>query len=159
MRYLLVLPLVLMFLAGCSKSDRETINGTWTFYELKGPDGKMMYSADKAEQKKITDETVKEQLPMMAAAGYDEAKFRDMIAKQFTAIGKTTFTFDEKGTVKTGGAPNAEKAPESKFTLDEKKKTITIKAKEGEELKYTYTFKDDKLTMKGAQEEFILQKK
>jgi hypothetical protein len=148
-----------LFIAGCSKSDRESINGTWSFYELKGQDGKTMYSADKAEQKKITDKMVKEQLAMYAGAGIDEKMIRETFQKQFEAIGKVTFTFDNKGTVKVAGN-GADKSgdTESKFTMDEKKKEVTIKSDE-REMKYTYAFKDDKLVMKGTAEEFTLVKK
>jgi len=159
MRYLLVLPLVLLFIVGCSKSDREAINGTWSFYELKGQDGKAMYSSDKEEQKKITDKMVKEQLAMYAGAGIDEKMIRETFQKQFDAIGKVTFTFDDKGKVKVAGN-GADKSgdTESKFTMDEKKKEVVIKS-EDREMKYTYTFKDDKLVMKGTAEEFTLIKK
>jgi len=159
MRYFAILSIFFLFSFTKSSSDQNRILGMWSFYELKGPDGKMTYSADSAEQKKIADETVKEQGPAMEAAGYDEAKLREMLTKQFEAIGTTIFTFDDKGTVKTGSSLNGEQVSESTFTLDEKKKKITIKNMAGEGVTYVYSFKDDKLIMKRTQEEFTLQKK
>lgn len=159
MRYLLVLPLFVLFLAGCAKSDREMLNGTWSFHELKGQDGKVMFSTDKAKQKELTDEMVKDQLAMYAGAGVDEKMLRDMAAKQFEAMEKMTFTFDEKGVAKveTNGEDKT-RDTESKFTMDDKKKEIVIKS-DDREMKYTYAFDGDKVTMKGKTEEFTLVKK
>ena len=160
MRYLLVLPLFVLFLVGCAKSDREMLNGTWSFHELKGRDGKVMFSTDKAKQKELTDEMVKDQLAMYAGAGIDEKTLRDMATKQFAAMEKMTFTFDEKGVAKveTNDKENKERDTESKFTMDDKKKEIVIKS-EDREMKYTYKFDGDKVTMKGESEEFTLVKK
>ncbi len=136
------------------------LNGTWSFHELKGRDGKVMFSTDKAKQKELTDEMVKDQLAMYAGAGIDEKTLRDMATKQFAAMEKMTFTFDEKGVAKveTNDKENKERDTESKFTMDDKKKEIVIKS-EDREMKYTYKFDGDKVTMKGESEEFTLVKK
>jgi len=70
-----------------------------------------------------------------------------------------TFTSDEKGVAKveTNGEDKT-RDTESKFTMDDKKKEIVIKS-DDREMKYTYAFDGDKVTMKGKTEEFTLVKK
>lgn len=158
MKYLLVLPLFVLLLTGCSKSDREQIIGKWKFEELKSNEGEVMYSTDPAVQKKTADKIVKEQMVMYAGSGITEEMLRKQIQEQFKAVGKTTFEFDTKGNVnvKTNSGNNANDT-KSTYKMDEAKKSVVIKNGD-REMKYTYKFDGDKLTMKGEGESFTLKK-
>jgi hypothetical protein len=151
--------MILFVMTSCAKNDRERINGTWSFYELKGSNGKTAYSADSKKQKQIVDDMVKEQAAMYAGSEVNENMLRQMITEQFKVFGKVTFTFTENGMAKVqNNSGDKSQDNESKFIMDEKKKELTIKY-DSREMKYKYSFDDDKLTLKGEEEEITLIRK
>lgn len=157
MRYLLMLPLFVVLLASCSKSDKELLKGDWTMFEME-KDGKMMMSADPAKQAKIWEDLWNEQKAFMEQMGMTKETFMDNAKKQMSEMGKTTFTFDEKGKVTVKGSTPNEENTASDYTLNEEKKELTIKDN-GKEQVYSYSFEDDKITLKQDKDKLVFKRK
>lgn len=135
-----------MFLAGCSKSDRELMNGKWSVQEVKA-NGETMFTTDKATQAKVVDRFVSQQMAQMPPeAQAQAAMMKEMFAKQMDVIGKTTIEIKEDGSF-ISTRYEGEKAVESKgkMTLDEKKKEVTMKSDTEE--KFKYELKDDSMKL------------
>lgn len=155
MRYLLFLPLFVVFLSACSKSDKEMIKGEWTMSEME-KDGKLVMSADAKKQKELLDEAWKEQGPLMEQMGMTRDIFDQNMQTQFKAMSETIFIFTEKGKVDIKA--KGKTSDSSDFTLNEEKKQITIKDKEKEEV-YTYEFKDDLMTLTQKKDKLVFKRK
>src|SRR5688572_11533073 len=98
MRYLFILPLALILITSCTKSDREALNGKWSYLEIR--DGKnVVYSSDKAELDKIIEKRIKEEGPMYAQMGMDENMMRENLEKTYDKQAKFTFNFSDKDTL------------------------------------------------------------
>lgn len=160
MRYLFLLPLALILITSCSKSDREAVNGSWSFVEVR--DGqKLLYSTDKAQIDKIIDERIKEEGAMYAQMGMDENMMRQQLEQSFKDQAKFTWDFNEKDTMTINS--NSGKTAEDmkvKFSIDPEKKKLTLKGKEkGDNTEFTYTLEDDKLVLKKDKSEIHMVRK
>jgi hypothetical protein len=148
MRLLLVLPLALLFLVGCAKSDRDLLNGKWGIHEISA-NGEKMYTANKAEQGKIVDDLIKKQMAQLPQEMQAQSQMmKDMMMKQMEAMGKTTIEIKEDGTyIATSPKMEGTEETKGKITIDEKKKELSMKS-EGENETVKYEFKDDMLIFK-----------
>lgn len=158
MRYLFLLPLALILITSCSKSDREALNGKWSYEEIR--DGKnVLYSSDKTQIKKIIEKRMKDEGAMYAQMGIDESMLRENMEKSFEAQAKYTFNFTEKDTL-TISANNgqADQDVKMKFKMDDKKKQLIFK-ENGQDTKFTYTLEDDKLVLKQDKSEIHMIRK
>jgi|GEM_PF-2078433 len=157
MRYLLIVPLALLFLAGCSKSDRELMNGTWSVQEIKA-DGEMMFSTDKAEQSKVIDRLLKKQMAMLPPeAQNNSGMMKDLYTKQLASVGKTTVEIKEDGSfVSTQYDQETPSKVNGKITINEEKKEVNMKSDNDQNFKYE--MKDDimKLTSVGGDQKLEL---
>jgi len=142
MRYLLIVPLALLFLAGCSKSDRELMNGTWTVQEIKA-NGETMFSNDKAEQSKVIDRFVEKQMAQLPPeAQAQAAMMKEMFAKQMASVGKTTIEIKADGSfISTRFTEDKPIETNGKVTINEEKKEVSMKSETDE--KFKYEMKDD----------------
>jgi hypothetical protein len=151
MRYLLIVPLALLFLAGCSKSDRELMNGTWSVQEIKA-NGETMFTLDKAEQSKVIDGFVKKQmagLPPEAQA--QSAMMKEMFAKQMASVGKTTIEIKEDGSfISTQYDQETPSKVTGKITINEEKKEVNMKSDNDQNFKYE--MKDDIMKLTSVEE-------
>ena len=146
MRFLLVLPLALLLLAGCAKSDREMMNGVWSIQEMKA-NGELVYAAEKGSQDKIVDRIVSEQMASLPPEAQGQAQMmKDMMYKQLAVVSKTTLEVKEDGkfvaTRYDGDTPIETKGT---LTIDEKKKEFSMKGEKEE--KFKYEIKDGELKL------------
>lgn len=158
MRYVVLLPLVVMVLMGCSKSDKELLSGTWSIRELK-KDGVLAMSVDPKEQQKVIDKTWKEQGEVLKQMGIDKATVAKNIQAEVQKLARITFTFGDNGKVKVSSHDKDAKATFSAYKMDEEKKQLTIEQSKEEKLVYTYTISDDKLILKQKKDEILFQRK
>jgi hypothetical protein len=162
MRYLLVLPLALLFLAGCAKTDREQLNGKWGIQEIK-TGGEIIFSPDKAKQEKALDRIVQQQLAMAPPEAQSQAEMlKEMFRKNLEMVGKTTLEIKEDNSFKFSSYNGADvNDTKGTLTIDEKKKEINLKSEKEE--KFSYTLKEDVLTLsrtEGEQKtELVFKKK
>jgi hypothetical protein len=162
MRYLLVLPLALLFLAGCAKTDREQLNGKWGIQEIKAG-GEIIYSPDKATQDKALDRIVQQQLAMAPPEAQGQAEMlKEMFRKNLEMVGKTTLEIKEDNSFKFSSY-NGSNVEDTKgtLTIDEKKKEVNLKSEKEE--KFSYTLKEDVLTLSrtegGQKAELVFKRK
>ena len=148
MRYLILLPIFLLALAGCQKTDRELLAGKWTINEIKAH-GETMFSTDKTEQGKIIDRVIATQMVQLPPEAQDqEAMMRKLFSQQMATSAKTTLEFKEDDTfVSIRYEGNREVKTTGRITLDEAQKEINMKSDSDEH--FTYTLKDDLLKLSG----------
>jgi hypothetical protein len=148
MRYLLILTFAGLFLAGCSKSDRELITGKWAIESIK-TNGEFLYSGTKAEQEKVIDRIVRQQMEMVAPeaqTGEQAAMLRKVYSQHIAQLGKMVLDIKADDSF-IFSSYNGSEIAESKGTLkiDEEKKELYLKSTIDE--KFTYTLKDNSLTL------------
>jgi len=151
MRLLLVLPLALLFLAGCAKSDRDLLNGKWAIQEISA-NGEKLFATDKGEQAKIVDKLINKQMAQLPAEMQAQATMmREMMLRQMESMGKMTLEFKADGSyVASTAKMDGMQDTKGKLTFDEKKKELTLKSpQETQNLKYE--FKEDQLILKITQ--------
>lgn len=158
MRYVVLLPLVVMVLMGCSKSDKELLSGTWSIRELK-KDGVIAMSVDPKEQQKVIDKTWKEQGEVLQQMGMDKATVAKNIQLEVEKLSHITFTFGENGKVKVASNDGKAKATFSDYKMDEEKKQLTIRQSKEDQLVYTYTITDELLVLKQKKDEISFKRK
>lgn len=140
--YLLLSLLVL--LTACSRTDREQLNGKWKVREIyMGKD--LIYSNDPVQREKIVERVIAEQKAKLPESAWGELDMmRDFFRKKLKTSGQTTLIIKEDNTYvsKTYGAgsPLTEKG---KLSIDEKKKTVTLKSSSVQN--FHYTIEKDKL--------------
>lgn len=149
MRYLIILPFLFLMLTACEKTDREKLKGTWLISEIKA-DGEYMFSTDKAEQQKIIDRVIAEQMAQLPPEARDqESMMRRLFSRQMTTSAKTTLEFKKNDTfasIRYEG--NSKVETNGKITVDEVKKEIRMKSDINEH--FTYELKDDLLKLSGG---------
>lgn len=157
MRYTLLMPLFALMLAACSKSDKQKIAGTWGFYELKrGPEKHVIFSLDEKKQKEVIENEIRLQKEMVPMRPEDEALIRKNATQQYENMTKLTFTFGEDGNLKIeSNLPDKSANQETKYLVDDVKKELTVKS-DNREIKWNYSFLDDKMILSGDQEELIM---
>lgn len=155
MRYLLFLPLFVVMLSACSKSDKEQIKGEWTMSEM-SREGKVVMSVDPAKQKTVLDEAWKEQGPMMEQMGMTREVFDTNMKTQFKKMGESVFVFTDKGKVEIKA--EGQKNSDSNYKMDEEKKKITI-TEQGKNQVYTYAFDGDSFSLTQNKDKITFKRK
>src|SRR3989338_11588305 len=144
MRYLILLPFMFLVFTACQKTDREKLNGMWLISEIR-VNGEQMFSTEKAEQQKIIDRVINEQMAQLPPeAQGQEAMMRNLFSRQMAISAKTTLEFKEDGTfvsIRYNGSSQAETT--GQITLDEAKKEIKMKRDTDEQ--FTYELKEELL--------------
>ncbi len=137
-----------MFLVftACQKTDREKLNGMWLISEIR-VNGEQMFSTEKAEQQKIIDRVINEQMAQLPPeAQGQEAMMRNLFSRQMAISAKTTLEFKEDGTfvsIRYNGSSQVETT--GQITLDEAKKEIKMKSDSDEQ--FTYELKEELLKL------------
>jgi hypothetical protein len=151
MRYLLIIAFA-AFLAGCTKTDRDLINGKWTIESVK-TNGEFLYTTNKAEQKKALDRIVQKQMEMVAP-GAKTAEQEDVLRKVYqqhiAQLGKMTleiktddsFIFNSYN----GTSMNATKGT---LQFDEGKKELHLKSNVDEQ--FSYRLEENTLTLEAKE--------
>ena len=152
MRYLILLLLLSSFTF--APTDRELLYGTWSIYELKDKNGKLLFSADKVKLQILIDERVKEQLEMYPNSVSEET-LRTVAIRQFEELERTIYTFGQDDTYRIS---DSNYITESSFTVDEEQKELVL-INEFAETNYHYSFNDQTLILKNEYEELILLRK
>ncbi|HLP55439.1 MAG TPA: copper resistance protein NlpE N-terminal domain-containing protein [Fluviicola sp.] len=146
MRYLILLPFLLLLFTACQKTDREQLNGTWLISEIK-VNGQQMFTTDKAGQQKIIDRVIQQQMAQLPPEAQEqEAMMRKLFDSKMATSAKTTLEFKEDNTfisIRYEGTSQVETT--GKITLDEEKKEIRMKGDSDEQ--FTYELKDDLLKL------------
>src|SRR3990167_7424487 len=167
MRYLILLPFMFLVFTACQKTDREKLNGMWLISEIR-VNGEQMFSTEKAEQQKIIDRVINEQMAQLPPeAQGQEAMMRNLFSRQMAISAKTTLEFKEDGTfvsiryngskstiffefkrgtfvsIRYNGSSQVETT--GQITLDEAKKEIKMKSDSDEQ--FTYELKEELLKL------------
>src|SRR3989338_7743552 len=146
MRYLILLPFMFLVFTACQKTDRDKLNGMWLFSEI-SVNGEQMFSTEKAEQQKIIDRVINEQMAQLPPeARGQEAMMRNLFSRQMAISSKTTLEFKEDGTfvsIRYNGSSQVETT--GQITLDEAKKEIKMKSDSDEQ--FTYELKEELLKL------------
>lgn len=155
---IMVVALATAVLTSCSKTDKELLVGKWGIQNMKSK-GEIMTSVDKKDHGKIVDKIWKEQGPIYSQMGISKDEIKKNVAKQAEQLGKVTFSFDENGNVTISANNGKDKEEKAKYTINEKKKEISIEQKQQNKLTYTYTISDEQLIMKQKQDELTFVRK
>src|SRR3989338_1641557 len=146
MRYLILLPFMFLVFTACQKTDLEKLNGMWLISEIR-VNGEQMFSTEKAEQQKIIDRVINEQIAQLPPeAQGQEAMMRKLLSRQMAISAKTTLEFKEDGTfvsIRYNGSSQVETP--GQITLDEAKKEIKMKSDSDEQ--FTYELKEELLKL------------
>ena len=158
---IMVVALATVLLASCSKTDKELLVGKWGIQHVKS-DGQIMTSVDKKDHKKIVEKIWKEQGPMLSQMGISKDVIEKNVAEESKKLAKVTFSFGEDGNVTIAANDGKIKDEKAKYTIDEKKKEISIEQKAMPGAKkqvYTYTIDDEQLIMKQKKDELTFMRK
>lgn len=142
---------LLILLSACSKPDNEAIIGKWKFSRME-QNKVVLLSTDKAEEKKIVDRFVKQNKDLFKTTKMTESKFRKNVQAEISNMLNVYFEFKTDSTILVeNNHPNVRSTDTWKYTVNEKKKEMTVK-ETSREIVYKYELEDGKLTLKTANE-------
>lgn len=148
MRYLLIILLAGLTVAGCSKNDRELINGKWTITSI-GNNGEVLYTTDKSAQEKIVDRIVEKQMKTVAE-GAQTSEQKEILYKVYEQhmkeLGKMTLVIKEDDSfVFNSYNGSGMEATNGTLTFDEDRHLLQLKSNIDE--KFTYRVTENELIL------------
>jgi hypothetical protein len=152
MRYLLIVAFIPLLLMGCTKTDRDLINGKWSIASVK-TNGEFLYTTDKAEQKKALDRIVEKQMEMVAPGAKtpeQEDVLRKVYEQHIAQLGKMTIEIKPDNSF-VFNSYNGTRMDATKGTLqfDEEKKELRLKSSVDE--RFVYALEGNTLTLEAKE--------
>jgi len=152
MRYILMMLIVGSILTGCSKSDRDLINGKWTIHSI-STNGETLFTKDKAGQKKAVDRIVEKQMNMMASDARtpeQEEMLRKVYEGHMKELGKMTLEIKKDDSfIFNSYNGSSLQATNGTLQFDADKHILRLKSNVDE--KFTYIVSSDELILEASE--------
>jgi hypothetical protein len=141
-------------------NDHQLLLGNWGIQETK-KNGELAMSIDSNSWQKIINSMWTKDSLMFMEMGLEKDVLAESFIEQCESLSKVTFTFDEDGVIKV--SPNDGESDDvfSRYTMNEKKKELSIEEQneEEDELIYSYSFFEDQLILKQEEGDELIFKR